>query len=182
MDLTLDYDEEHPWTRQPCDNEQSWAAFVVYRDSPPPRYLRDVSAITGANTRTLRTWCEEDGWELRVAAYDRWLDEVRSNQVAAIVGEDAMARAARHIGLLRGMQEIAAATVADWVRRVRKGEVIVDSPRDLAKIAKDAIMLERLVYGESTVNASISTSRDLSRLSLEELEQLRALEAKAEGG
>ncbi len=177
----MNYDEEHPWTRQPCDDDRKWRAFVCYRDGVLPRTLLSCAQATGESPRELGVWCKEDQWELRVAEYDRWLDLQRSSQVSAILGEDAIARAGRHIALLRGMQEVVGASVRDWLRRVSMGEVIVQNPRDVVRAIKDMVTLERLVHGQTTSNVQLSGSVDLGKLSLDELETLRALQAKAEG-
>ena len=175
------YDAEHPWTRQPCDHERAWRAFLAYRDGFHPRSVMEAAKATGESLRTLRQWYLEFGWELRVVAYDQWFDMNRSKQVAMIVGEDAAERAARHIGLLRGMQEIVGATVRDWMRRVSLGEVVIDNPREVIRAIKDMVTLERLIAGETTANTKVSGNINLGQLSIDELETLKALQGKVEG-
>ena len=46
-------------------------------------------------------------------------------------------------------------------------------------MVKTAITLERLVHGESTENVDNKHGFDLSRLSIEEIETMQLLEAKA---
>jgi len=45
------------------------------------------------------------------------------------------------------------------------------------QMTKAAIELQRLIYGETTAN--VHTTHDLGQLTLEELQQLRALQLKA---
>jgi hypothetical protein len=176
------YDLDHPWTRQPCDQERQWRGFLAFRDGSRPRTLLDVARATGEPLRELRKWYVENGWELRVLTYDQWVDVNRSQQVAAIIGEDAATRAARHIALLRGMQEIVGATVRDWLRRVSVGEIVIEHPREVIRAIKDMVTLERLVAGETTSHENHSGKISLGGLSVEELETLKALQDKASSG
>ena len=51
--------------------------------------------------------------------------------------------------------------------------------RELSRLVKEVVMLERLITGSSTDNVAVSGDFKLSRLSIDEIETLRALEAKA---
>lgn len=175
----MDYDIEHPWTRQPCDDDEKWRAFVCFRDGPLPRNLVDTAKLLGYPTATLAVWADEDAWQDRAHFYDRHLDVQKAAMVGRVLGEDASERAGRHIALLRGMQEVVGASVRDWLHRVAKGEIVVNRPQDVIKAIKEMVTLERLVHGETTANIRTNTTFDLGKLSLEELDALQQLEAKA---
>lgn len=173
------YDIEHPWTRQPCDDERAWRAFVVFRDGLQPRSLLDVVKATGDPLRVAKQWHDDNAWELRVVAFDQYLDNARTKQVAMVTGEDARLRAARHLHLLQDVQDVVAATLADWKRRVAYGEVVIDNPREVVRAIKEMVTLERLIAGEVTERTESHTKSDLTRLSVDELEALKRLQEKA---
>jgi len=175
--LALTYDPEHPWHRQPCDTEYSWPIFQEYRDLPRPRCLTALADATGKAIQTIRNWYRDHGWELRVAAWDDHLDRKLQRAVLDVLEEDARDRARRHIGLLLDLEELATKAAAECLLRVEKGDKLRWSPREIVQMTKAAIELQRLIYGETTAN--VHTTHDLGQLTLEELQQLRALQLKA---
>ena len=178
------YNVDTPWTRQPCDTDKRWRAFVHYRDMDPPRSLRKTAEELGKSLSQLRSWCWQDGWSNRCAEYDRWLDMRRTAAIVAVLEEDGRTRGARHVKLLRDMQDAAAHVVRGWLKRIADNPQAMlheFSPKDVTQMVKAAITLERLVHGESTQNVDTKHGFDLSRLSVEELDTMRMLEAKASG-
>ena len=181
-----DFDLDQPWTRQPFDTDNRWRAFVAYREQPLPRSIRQTSEIladpmTGKphDVRTLELWSSENAWPERAAAYDRHLDEQRVAAPVAILNEDARTTAAFHADLLRKAQTAAASVVNDWLERLARGERLDGwSPGDVRGLLKDTITLERLVRGQATERVEHGVL-DLSALTIEEIETLRALEEKA---
>lgn len=181
-----EFDFERPWTRQPFDTDNRWRAFVAYRESPLPRSIRRTSEIladpmTGEpfDVRTLERWSSENAWPERVAEFDRYLDAQRVAATVAVLNEDARTTAAFHADLLRKAQHAAASVVNDWLERLARGERLDGwSPGDVRGLLKDTITLERLVRGQATERVEHGVL-DLSALTIDEIETLRALEAKA---
>lgn len=175
------YNFDRPWERQPCDTEARWRAFLAYRDQPPPRSVRGASeAMGGYDQRTLERWSSEDGWPERCAAFDRYLDERRVEVIVDVLAEDARSVANRHAGIARDAIECAHSVVKDWLARINRGERLDGwAPNDVRGMLKDMITLERLVRGEATERVDHTVGLDLSALSIDEIETLRLLEAKA---
>lgn len=180
--LPTEYNAAAAWTRQPCDTDARWYAFQAYRDQEQPRSLRRLAEDLDVSQRLVEKYSAEDAWGARVFEFDRWTDSIRVEAMLELMNEDARARGARHVELLRNMQESAAHVVRGWLRRIRNNpEAALHefSPNDVTRMVKTAITLERLVHGESTENVDNKHGFDLSRLSIEEIETMRMLEAKA---
>jgi len=182
-----EYDHERPWERQPCDTPRRWHAFVRYRELPVgERSLRAVHAWLERddphgrwNLRSLERWSSEDGWVYRVAARDTWRETEWAKRVDELLNESARERSARHVDLLRNMQELSARACRELLEQARSGGKLRWAPREIARVVKEALTLERLVFGEVTKRVETDVGFDLSRLSFREIEQLRELEAKA---
>lgn len=183
--LPTSYDFDRPWLRQPCDTERRWRAFQAYRDQARPRTVRGASkALGGFDVRTLETWSSADGWPERCAAFDRWLDERRIEVIVDVLAEDARAVANRHASIARDAIECAHSVVRDWLDGLAVGLPLDGwTPNDVRGMLRDMISLERLVRGEATERVEHGLSGvDLGKLSIDELEELRRLEAKAGAG
>jgi hypothetical protein len=181
MQPPTEYDLDQPWNRQPCDTEARWRAFLAYRDQPSPRSLRGASeALDGYDERTLRRYADADAWFERCAAFDRYLDEARVEAVVDVLAESARDTAARHAKIAQDAAQAARSVVDGWLERLARGERLDGwSPNDVRGMLKDMITLERLVRGEATERVHHGVEFDLSRLSLDEIETMRAIEAKA---
>ena len=99
-----------------------------------------------------------------------------------LLGESARERAGRHVDLLRDMQELSARACRELLEDTRSGKRLRWAPREIARVVKEALTLERLVFGEVTERTQTDVGFDLSRLTFHEIEQLRMLEAKAGTG
>lgn len=179
------YDLDRPWIRQPCDTDTRWRAFVAYRDQALPRTIRAVSeALTSKgkpfDVRTLERYSSADGWPERAAAFDRMLDEERVAVIVDVLAEDARETASRHVELLRDAQDAAAVVVRQWLDDVADGKRLDGwSPGEVRGMIKDMVTLERLVRGEATERVEHGVGFDLALLTLDEIDTMRRLEAKA---
>lgn len=182
--LPTQYNDAASWTRQPCDSDARWEAFQEYRDMQGPRSLARCATAIGATLSALERWSSADGWGVRCFEFDRWADSIRIEVMLDVMNEDARERGARHVSLLRDMQEAAAHVARGWLNRIRNNPDAVlheFAPKDVTQMVKAAITLERLVHGESTENVDNKHGFDLSRLSIDEIQIMRALEVKASG-
>jgi hypothetical protein len=172
---------QHSWERfEGIDTDQSWAAFVTYRDTPPEdRDRARLAEKHRVNVDTITRWRDDAMWDARIAAYDRWIDRQRTR----IPLRDLRAANVRHMKLARGLGELAAVEcrkmLADAKRLVRENRL---TPREIKQLADAAIKLERLTRGESTENVNTTNDLDLEKLSTEELSEIRRLQAKAKKG
>jgi len=176
----IEWNDECSWLRQPCDTESRWRAFQAYRDQPPPRTVRGASeALGGQQKRTLEYWSTECMWPERCEELDRYLEAQRVAVVVDVLKEDARETAAEHIGQLREARDIAVAVVRQWAKKLERGETIEGwSPNDVRQMIRDTITLERLVRGEATERVEHGLV-DLSKLSVDDMSELKRLEAKA---
>jgi len=182
-----DYDHERPWERQPFDTERRWHAFVTYRNLPKPRTMRALHEALVASDphgrwslRGLERFASDDGWKERIHAYDVWEDGEWTKHVSTLLGESARERAGRHLDLLRSMQALAVRACRELLAEASvPGAKLRWSPREISRVVKEALTLERLVHGEVTERTETSVGFDLTRLSIQEVETLRVLEAKA---
>jgi len=162
------------WDRLPTEDDTQWGAFRNYRDMLPPRRIKDASI---KSTATLSAWYNQFNWAARVLAYDQHLDQMRRAEREALIKADARERAARHLSLVHGVQDVLdrelAKLAADSTASEAWGLLKVG---EFTALMESAIKLERLVRGETTENVGVK--RDLSKLSLDELRTLRDLEKK----
>jgi hypothetical protein len=108
------------------------------------------------------------------------LDIQRIEVIVDVLKEDARAVANRHASIARDAIECAHSVVRDWLADLAEGKQLLGwTPAEVRGMIKDMITLERLVRGEATERVDHEHSFDLKRLSVQELEELRMLEAKA---
>lgn len=100
------------------------------------------------------------------------------------LAEDARAVANRHASIARDAIEVAHSHVRQWLADLANGDAVEAwEPNAVRGMLKDMITLERLVRGEATERVEHGLSGvDLGKLSIDELEELRRLEAKAGAG
>lgn len=163
------------YERQAIDTDESFAAFVCYRDQRPPRRL---DRIIAANVRVpigkSSVWYREHGWRERVAAWDAHLDDIRREEIEAVERASA-ANAARVIADLLTASQIEAEKLLTQTEG--SAEVSFMKPRDIAALAETAVKLRRLEKGQATERVEIE---DLSGATVAELRELRA-KIKARG-
>lgn len=159
--------------RQPCDTDDSWPAFVEYRDQSPPRQLR----FTRFGVEQTRRWYLDHGWKARVAAFDVWLDEVRLQHYGDAIKQPAKAVAAEHMGILQDMRDILRREVDKWQKTIaeNKGAPFLKLS-ELTRLTDVVMKYDRLVRGEATER--IGDETDYSKLTPDELLALQRILAK----
>lgn len=171
-------DENKPavelWDRLDTEGDDEWGAFRNYRDMLPPRRIKDASI---KSTATLSAWYNRFNWHDRVTAFDRHLDGIRRAEREALIKVDEQVRTARHLGLLSGIEDVLDRELAklnDDSRGTTAWGLL--KVGELNQLVETVIKYKRLIHGETTENVGVK--RDLSKLSLDELRQLRDLERK----
>lgn len=177
------------WERQAVDTNESWPYFKAYRDLKGSRRLDRVRLAADEMGRRnphaptlqqLRDWCEQHQWRERVKGYDQHMDKILAEEKETALRESARDQAAAHLELIQDAHELAENELKKLLQASRESSAHgLLKPSDLFKLFEAAIKLGRLVKGEST---EIAEERvDLSKLSMEELKELRKLQAKVEG-
>lgn len=181
---TLDYDLARPWLRQPFDSDLAWALFQDYLSLPPPRSFGDLAQRPSfpLTLHRLQTLAREDGWVLRAQAWDAHLDELRVSTIERVTQEDAAARAERQGRVGRKLQRLGELEVDKLIKVLERPN---DHPgviqvRDAIRAIGIGVRVERLALGDST--DKIETGPDLSKLSVEDLRNLREMQEKSEHG
>jgi len=153
------------WERQPKESSQRFAAFTAYRDQPAEgrdRSLRAVARRLDKSYTLVSRWSREDGWQRRIAAYDRHLDaskragrtkelEEQSVREGRQLAGAAASLAQPIVAYLRRIESITSGggdPFADWDLRELSREA-----RTSARYLPAVIQAERLVAGLSTTNS-----------------------------
>jgi hypothetical protein len=173
------YDCDHPWCRQPCDDEQSWHMFRKYLESSIPRCLEKLSRSTGIPAGHLRRWATNGAWVLRAQSFDNWIHQQWQSRVETGIVETADTYVDRHGRLLSMGCELLERELQKYLDVSRETDRIgLLRPEHLSQIANTFVKLERLHHDQSTENVAVA-ELDLSQLSLDELKELRRLNRKA---
>lgn len=174
-----EYDAKNPWLRQPCDNDQSFALFQEYLTLGPSRSIAALyRRIDRLPISRLYDLAHSAAWELRAKAWDRHLERVRVEAVEEAIEEDAKAIAKRHGRVLRDALTLADLELSKYLSAAKSGDMHgLLSPTEVLRFIHRVIPLERLVAGEATER--VETSPDISKLSLEQLRELKIMQEQA---
>jgi hypothetical protein len=160
------------------DTSLSFAAFTVYRDLGPDRSISKVAKLLEKSDALIRRWSAENQWVERSKLYDAEIDKRTVRQDLF----DKEAAAIRHIRLARKIQNLADDQLSKHVAMAKDiSDAHIDAEK-AAKMAKEAVLMERLVHGDPTEHTQNSGDIDLSKLDTDELLLLKALMAKARKG
>ena len=165
------------WSRQPCDNEDSWKAFVLYRDQRAPRRL---SKVFGFPSAKVAEWFRTNCWADRVAAYDRHMDEILVAEREEALKTETKAITAGHMAILADARELAEKEMSKFLADSQASDRSGLKFSDLVKLVDLVVKLDRLLQdkpGEITDDRSI----DFSQFTTEELETLKRLGDKGRG-
>lgn len=164
-----------PWHRMDgLDTDESWPVFVEYRNGA--RHLGKLAEKHRIPAKQLYTWSSEHMWRKRAREFDRWCDFKRIKANLA----DHRPADVRHLEAARTLGELAQVEAKKLLARSHKYKNSAVTPRELVRINRNAVDVERLVEGKPTERVDNGAKTlDLSKLTAEELLQLRELQAKA---
>jgi hypothetical protein len=168
----------HPWDQQPNESSKAFERFAIYRDMGAGRSLRKLANDLELNPSTIAEISTKHNWQERVVAFDAYVDKAsQHNQIAQV---KAMKR--RQILLALRAQKVAEKGLKKLLRDIDNDQVLRKlSPEGLSKILDTGCRLERLNRDEPEQNIEVVQQANYDRLTLEEVETLRILHAKAEG-
>lgn len=163
-----------PWSRLDSDTDESWEAFVKFRDMKAPRRL---SYLHGYPTGQLSEWYRKHNWRERAAAWDGHMDLILLQEREDFLRQSAKDLNAEHLAILHSTRQLVQRELDKFVAASLESDAVgMISPGALSHLIDGAVKLGRLVVGESTEN--VASDMDLSQLSVEELKQLRELRIK----
>jgi len=176
----VDFDPARPWVRQPFDSDLSWALFQDYLLQPLPRRVPWPGCPLSWSQAQSLAW--NDGWTLRAAAWDRYLDAARAQTVEQVVREDARTRAERQGLAGRKLQKLGTLVVDRLIKILEQNPDFGSTEvqiKDAIRAIGIGVRVERLALGEST--DKVETVPDLSGLGLDELRKLREIQERVGG-
>ena len=167
-----------PWDRRDDGRDEGWASFVIYRDLGLGRRCHMVTVETGDSLRQVHEYSGKYNWVARARAWDRVKDQARTRgELSAI---ENMHR--RHTRLANDLQTLTAMELERHIRRTEArlrntedDDDEIEPMRNIASTAETAVKMERTARGEVTERTE--TKVDLSGLTIEQLQQLKAIRA-----
>ncbi len=165
------------WDQQANESSLSFERFTHYRDMGAERSLRKLAKDLDLNPSTLAEISAKHDWQERVKAFDAYID--KASQHNQIVQVKAMKR--RQILLALKAQKVAAKGLKKLLRNLDEEKIEQLRPEGISKILDIGCRLERLNRDEPERSVEVVKQQDFERLTLEEIETLRILHAKAEG-
>jgi hypothetical protein len=168
----------NPWDQQLNESSKAFERFALYRDMGAGRSLRKLAKDLELNPSTLAEISSKNNWQERVAAFDAYID--KASQHNQIVQTRAMKR--RQIMLALRAQKVAEKGLKKLLRDLNDDQLLRKlTPEGLSKILDIGCRLERLNRDEPERNLEVVQQQNFDRLTLDEVEILRNLHAKAEG-
>lgn len=150
-----------PWEKRISESVKAFEAFACYRDMGPDRSTAKVARELGKTKALMDRWSGRHGWQRRIDAYERYIDERRMNvaakkREAMIKRHDQAGKAMVALGK-QGIDELRKALKK--AKRKRKM-----SPRDIAALVKVGVQIERLSNDEATEKIEETIKPDFSEL------------------
>jgi hypothetical protein len=168
----------NPWDQQQNESSKAFECFALYRDMGAGRSLRKLAKDLELNASTIAEISTKHNWQERIAAFDAYID--KASQHNQVVQVKAMKR--RQIALALRAQKVAEKGLKKILRDMDDEQLLRKlSPEGLSKILDTGCRLERLNRDEPEQNVELVQQANYDRLTLEEIETLRNLHAKAEG-
>lgn len=179
--------EHQIWDRLPKEPAKAYAVFCQYRDMRPRNIRALAKALGRRSCRRLEQWSIKWNWVERATAYEEHLDKAWR---ATKAGEIELVSKQLFLQLKKMRWLVSEETdvrIEKAIREKRAKNRDPDYERQpavtnmgaLARLQKDTITLSRLLIGESTENVTETSAFDPSKLSVEELTELRRLQEKA---
>lgn len=166
------------WERRDNESAAAFAGFVQYRDMGPERSLAKVGRLMGKQKPNLERWSAKFEWVKRAQAWDDMLDARRVKAAQRAIDQ----MKARHLKFADALQGISATELNKLVTKAQSQKDAVLSVDQLLRFLRDGTTMERLNRGEpGDISEVHAQGIDLSNLSMDELENLKALQEKARG-
>lgn len=145
--------DREPFERQPKESEKAFQAFLFYRDLGSERTIEKATELyrkqfdmndVEYGSRVLQGWSAKFGWQVRVEAWDRQLDNHRRKQQLKAI--EKMRR--KHIMIAEACQELAVAELEKFIKLAKSAEFRTITAAELIKVLESAAKLERQSLGE----------------------------------
>ncbi len=141
--------ERQPWERLEQESDSAFEAFAMYRDMGADRSLAKVGRQVGKHKTLMERWSSKYSWGLRCRGWDEELDrQAREERIVEVLD---MRRRQANLG--RALQGLASKGLRQMTTTTdAEGKTVPIDPRlsaaEIARLAKDGALLERLALGE----------------------------------
>lgn len=148
---------DEPWDQQPEESTPAWEAFRTYRDMGATRSTAKVARRLGKSKTLMDRWSGANSWQIRVSAYDKFLDREWQKEVkerrrrAARRNADMSAKA---MDLVHSQMDVLIARLDPEDDRYMP-EAALDV-LDMRRLVDSLGKLERLALDESTENVQVT--------------------------
>ena len=181
---------DEPWDQQPTESAPAWEAFVTYRDMGLTRSTAKVARELGKSKTLIDRWSGANSWQIRVSAYDKFLDREWQQEVK----ERKRKAARRNADMAAQAMDLVASRIGQMTKHFDFSDEDYDKERpppldvlDLRRLVESLGKLERLALGESTENVAVTgkdggpVQVDYTKLTDEErIERLKHLRDEAD--
>lgn len=167
---STEWDNDHPWERQPLDTDLSWPLFQDYLlQQDRPRSLKPLIRHGAMNWGQLQEIEWAHAWKERAGLWDEFIQRARQATVLTDAGISCRIR--------DKMQRLVEQEL-DRLTRVsdKSNDLGAVRPGELARFAEVAFKIDRLLTGQPTER--VEAGVDLTSLSIEELRALRRMSQK----
>lgn len=138
----------HAWDRRPRESAPAYEAFRLYRDMGVNRTQRGVATEVDKRPSLIAKWNKMWDWEIRVRAYERYLEIIEEKEFERVKRESVR----RQAKLGQKLQQIADTRAQQFIESPALQATLTAA--DMSKLAKDGVNIERLAHGNSTANVA----------------------------
>ena len=169
------------WDQQPKESSRAFAAFISYRDQGLRRSCNSVATQLKMNPSSVLELSKRHNWQERVKAWDAYVDkENQADQIAAV-----KLMKQRQIALALKAQRATEKGLKILIKQLTpdsdgKISPYATKPEGLSRLLDTGCRLERLNRDEPEQNLELLDKSNYDKLTIEELETVRRLKAKAE--
>jgi hypothetical protein len=170
------------WGRLSDESARAHAAFLVYRDLPPPE--RSIAAAwrrwtdnagAGRASPFFEEWARKHAWSDRARAFDFHIERIRQRGMEAAIEAEAMKRAQQAEQMRGRYNEILARTFEDVIAYLESGNFVQNMrPSDVISITK--------IYFEATrhFRDPLQQNEKMADLTPDELAELEKIVSQVE--
>lgn len=169
------------WERKASEPDKAFLRFKRYREMGTKRSLRDLAHEENVKLSAIAKISSQFNWKVRVAAWDNHIDKISQQDEI----DEICAMKKRQISLALKAQKVAAQSLDILLKQIESSDEQENhltqlNLMNLSKFLDIGCRLERLNRDEPEQNLVLIPQTNYDNLSLEELETLRNLIAKAE--
>lgn len=160
-----------PWDPQWNEPDDAYEAFRLYLNQTPPRYISKVHTSDGVKVNQFQAhlWLMDWDWIVRAGAYDAHMRRILENEKKAQIEFGIGKIAERQLKILQTALDVAEIEFEKLYAKVASTPESKVDAKTLVALLDKVVVLQRLIFGESTAKVEIAEDFDYSKLDIEEL-------------